>query len=152
MRHSELKCGPTTCVGPHFTVPCSHGRTDGICSALDVLGLALPKRMCAQGFAYHRIIWLDEVLLEAPKQQRLGAMAVHHDIRSGGSSTSLMVIHVDEKDRRDVDSSQGTAASAAVRAWRHGQIGATALISRPAARLVSFSVPAMNATRLFRNL
>ena len=40
---------------------------------------------------------------------------------------------------------------AAMSAARHAQIGATALIPRPAARRVSFFVPAMNATPHVRN-
>ena len=57
---------PTAFVRTHFTVPCSNGRTDGIWSELDVLGLVLNELMCAQGFAYLRAIWLDEVPLTRP--------------------------------------------------------------------------------------
>ena len=73
MRHSELKCVPTAFVRTHFTVPCSNGRTDGICSELDVLGLVLNELMYAQGFAYLRAIWLDEV----PPTRQFTAPAEH---------------------------------------------------------------------------
>ena len=122
-----------------------HGRTNGTCSALDGLDLVLPKCVCARGIAYLHDIRLDESAAEAPKQQRCRALAVLHQFRCGGSSASSKVIQVDVEDRRDVKRSQGTAPSAAAHAWRHAQIGATALISRSPAPPVSDFVPPTGA-------
>jgi hypothetical protein len=106
MRHSELKCVPTAFVRTHFTVPCSNGRTDGICSELDVLGLVLNELMYAQGFAYLRAIWLDEV----PPTRQFTAPAEHwlHFLNStrqqlGRGSRAL---HIEKENRRDVESSR----------------------------------------------
>ena len=107
-------------------MPYSHGRTNGTFSALDGLDLVLKKCACARGFAYLHVSRLDEGAAEAPKQHLSGALAVLHELRSGDSSASSKVVQVDVEDRRDVKCSQGTVQSAAARAWRHAQIGATA--------------------------
>ena len=92
-----------------------------------------------------RDLVVDEVLHrrpnEAPAEHRL------HSLRRRDSTLAdATVVQVDSHDRRDVDSSSGTSQSTAAHAARRPPIGATALVSRPAARPVSFSVLARNIT------
>ena len=130
----------------------AHERTNGTCSALDGLDLVLPNCVCAGGFAYLHVSRLDEGAAEAPREHLSRALAVLLEFRSGGSSASSRVVHVDVEDRREINCSQGTRQSAAARAWRHAQIGATALISRSAAPSVSDFVPPTGAKRLLCHL
>ena len=103
--------------------------------------------MCAQGFAYVRAIWLDEVPLTCP--MKVPAEHWLHWLRNrrGSSPTDATELQLDHENHRDVDSSPGAFPSAAARAWRQAQIGATALISRSAAPPVSGPVPPTGAKR-----
>jgi len=66
--------------------------------------------------------------------------------RCWSSRSSGAVVHDDEAAHIDLQRVSPCRPMAATSAARHAQIGATALVSRPAARPVSFFVRAMNAT------